>query len=444
MTSRDNPDKNRNVTAPDSNARERSGGPWILDLSPRERSAFIATFAGWMLDGMDVMVYSLVLPTLLVTLHIDNGQAGLLGTSTLVISSVGGWLAGILADRYGRVRILKLTVFWFAFFTFLSGFSHNFWQLLAARGLQGLGFGGEWAVGATLMGETIRARYRGRAVGAVQSGWSIGWGISAVAFTLLFTWLPHQLAWRVMFWIGILPALLIFYIQRRVEEPEIYRNSGRSNQADRSNRSDQSTHGRFLDIFAPGLLRTTLFAALMALGAQGGYHAVTTWLPLYLTKTRGLTTLNTGAYLAVIIVGAFIGYLTAAQLTDAIGRKRTLVLFAVCSFLTVILYTNASISNRAMLALGFPLGFFPSGSFSPMGSFFSELFPTPVRASGAGFSYNFGRGVGALFPMLVGFVSGRTSLGVAISIFSAGAYLIMIASALVLPETHGLELGNRA
>ena len=106
---------------------------------------------------MDVMVYSLVLPTLLAEWHISKGQAGLLSTATLLLSSLGGWLAGILADRVGRVRVLKLTIFWFAFFTFLSGFTQNFEQLLVVRGLQGLGFGGEWAVGAALMGESIRS-----------------------------------------------------------------------------------------------------------------------------------------------------------------------------------------------------------------------------------------------------------------------------------------------
>ena len=136
-------------------------GLWIRQLSGHERSAFVATFGGWMLDGMDVMVYSLVLPTLLAEWHISKGQAGLLSTSTLLLSSLGGWLAGILADRVGRVRVLKLTIFWFAFFTFLSGFTHNFEQLLVVRGLQGLGFGGEWAVGAALMGESIRSRLRG-------------------------------------------------------------------------------------------------------------------------------------------------------------------------------------------------------------------------------------------------------------------------------------------
>ncbi len=271
-------------------------GLWIRQLSGPERSAFIATFGGWMLDGMDVMVYSLVLPTLLAEWHISKGQAGLLSTVTLLLSSLGGWLAGILADRVGRVRVLKLTIFWFAFFTFLSGFTQNFEQLLVVRGLQGLGFGGEWAVGAALMGESIRTRFRGRAVGIVQAGWSIGWGLSVILFTILFSRLPHAIAWRVMFWIGILPALLIVYIRGKVEEPEIYlqRKQGAS----------------LAGIFSSGYLRTTLLAALLALGAQGGYHAVTTWLPLYLRSSRGLSTLNTGAYLFVIILGAFSGYVT--------------------------------------------------------------------------------------------------------------------------------------
>jgi MFS family permease len=139
-------------------------------------------------------------------------------------------------------------------------------------------------------------------------------------------------------------------------------------------------------------------------------------------------------------VGAFSGYLTAAYLTDVIGRKRTLILFAGCSVVAVIFYSGFSISNHLMLVLGFPLGFFPSGSFSPMGAYFSELFPTSLRASGAGFAYNFGRGVGALFPTLVGYVSGHTSLGAAISFFGSGAYLVMILGVMFLPETRGKQL----
>jgi len=401
---------------------------WIARLTGRERSTLFATFAGWMLDGLDVMAYSFVVPTLLAAWHMSKGQAGMLGTSALLISSLGGWLAGILADRFGRVRVLQITILWFAVFTFLSGFTQTFTQLLIVRGLQGLGFGGEWAVGSVLMGESIRTQYRGKAVGTVQGGWAIGWGISALCYTIFFSLLPSAIAWRAMFWIGILPALLVFYIRKHVPETEAFQSA------------HASSSGSVLRIFAPAILRTTMLASLVSLGAQGGYYAITTWLPLYMKSTRGLTTLDTGGYLSVVIAGSFIGYLTAAYLTDALGRRRTLILFAACSLLTVISYTSAPIGNSAMLFLGFPLGFFASGSFSPMGAFFTELFPTPLRASGQGFSYNLGRGAGAFFPTLVGIFSARFSLGASIASFAVLAYLAMICGVLLLPETRGREL----
>ena len=405
---------------------------WIFQLTSQERSTLFATFGGWALDGMDVMVYSFVIPSLIAAWHITKGQAGLLGTATLLISAVGGWLAGLLADRFGRARILQITILWFAIATFLSGFTNSFWQLLITRGLQGLGFGGEWAVGSVLMGEAIRAQHRGKAVGTVQGGWAIGWGLAAVFYTVLFSVLPPMLAWRTMFWIGILPAGLVFYIRRHVPEPEVFSKTREA--------AKISGRSHFLEIFSPALLSVTALTSLMSLGVQGGYYAITTWLPTYLKTTRGLSVLNTGAYLLVIITGSFVGYIVSGHLADLLGRKRTLILFAICSFLNVVAYTYMSASDRVMLLLGFPLGFFASGSFSPIGSFFTELFPNRVRGSGQGFSYNLGRGIGALFPTLVGFLSATMSLGHAIAIFAMGAYLIFIFATLLLPETRGKEL----
>lgn len=406
---------------------------WIFDLTTGERSTLIATFGGWALDGMDVMIYSFVIPTLIALWHMSKGQAGMLSTAALLISAVGGWLAGLLADRFGRTRVLQITILWFALFTFLSGFTNSFWQLLLTRGLQGLGFGGEWAVGSVLMGEAIRAKYRGKAVGTVQGGWAIGWGVTAICYTVLFSVLPANVAWRAMFWIGILPALLVFYIRRNVPEPEVFRQT-------RAREASLGEGSSFLEIFSPGLLRTTLLTALLAIGVQGGYYAITTWLPTFLKTTRGLSVLNTGGYLVVVITGSFVGYMVSAWLADRLGRKRTLLLFAVSSFLTVTAYTYLPISNAVMLVLGFPLGFFASGSFSPIGAFFTELFPSRLRGSGQGFSYNFGRGIGALFPTLVGYLSARMGLGHAISAFSVIAYLTMIFAVLLLPETRGREL----
>ena len=416
-----------------TNLTQAAARPWILDLTSDERATLIATFGGWALDGMDVMVYSFVIPTLIAAWHMSKGQAGMLSTVALLISAVGGWLAGLLADRFGRTRILQLTIVWFAVFTFLSGFTNSFWQLLVVRGFEGLGFGGEWAVGSVLMGEAIRAQYRGKAVGTVQGGWAVGWGVTAISYTVLFSLLPGAIAWRAMFWIGIVPALLVFYIRRYVPEPDVFRRT-------RAREASLGEGSNFLAIFSPALLPTTLLTALLAVGAQGGYYAITTWLPTFLKTTRGLSVLNTGTYLFVVIVGSFIGYILSAWLADRLGRKQTLVLYAICSFLTVVAYTYLPISNSAMLVLGFPLGFFASGVFSPIGAFFTELFPSRVRGSGQGFSYNAGRGIGALFPTLVGYLSVRMGLGHAISTFAVIAYLTMVVATLLLPETRGREL----
>ncbi len=405
---------------------------WLAELTRGERNTLIATFGGWALDGMDVMAYSFVVPTLMTTWHITGGEAGLLGTIALLISAAGGWLAGLLADRYGRVRILQLTIAWFALFAFLSGLTNSWWQLLFTRGLQGLGFGGEWAVGSVLMGETIRARHRGKAVGTVQAGWAIGWGLTALCYALLFSLLSPAVAWRGMFLIGILPALLVFYIRRNVPEPEVYR---------KAHQTIVARHKvSLLEIFHPNLLHITALTSLVAIGAQGGYYAITTWLPTFLKTQRHLSVLDTGGYLAVVIVGSLAGYLVGAHLADWLGRKTTLILFAVGSFATVVAYTYSPIGNHLMLALGFPLGFFASGVFSPIGAFFTELFPNRLRGSGQGFSYSFGRALGAIFPTLVGYLSATMSLSHAIAVFAVAAYALMILAVVLLPETRGRDL----
>lgn len=378
---------------------------------------------------MDVMLYGFAMPTLIALWNLSKSEAGLLATVTLLVSAFGGWLAGMAADRFGRVRVLQLTVLWFAIFTCLSGFTNSYGQLLVIRGLQGLGFGGEWAVGSVLIAEAIRSGYRGRAVGSVQSGWAIGWALAAGFYGLSFTLLPPSLAWRALFWVGVLPALLIVYIRKYVPEPEVYQRA-------RATRTKLPA----LKIFSPRLLRVTFFATLLSIGVQGGYYAITTWLPLYLKVNRGLSVLNTTGYLLVIIAGSFTGYQVGAYLTDKIGRRGTLVAFAIGAVLAVASYMALPLTDALMLVLGFPLGFFSAGSFSPIGAFLAELFPTELRASGQGFSFNFGRGIGAVFPALVGFLGARISLAQAILLFSVIAYAIMAASALALPETRGKPL----
>ena len=234
------------------------------DMNPPERRTFWGCFSGWAMDGMDFMIYPLVIGTIIAMWQVQRGDAGLAVTLTLLASAFGGWFAGYISDRIGRVRTLQITILWFSFFSVVSAFAQNFNQLMVARALLGFGFGGEWAVGAVLMGETIRAQYRGRAVGCVQSGWAIGWGLAVLGQALLFTALPPEDAWRAMFLVGGLPALLVFYLRRHVEEPPIA-------VQERTRRlASGEKPVSILEIFSPRMLRTTLLASLFTTGCQGG------------------------------------------------------------------------------------------------------------------------------------------------------------------------------
>jgi len=404
---------------------------WFADLNPRERRTMTACFGGWSLDALDVQIFSFVIPSLLALWKITAGQAGELATITLLVSAFGGWLAGAACDRFGRVRVLQVTILWYAVFTFLCGFAQTFEQLFVFRALQGLGFGGEWAAGAVLIGEVIRDKYRGRAVGIVQTGWSIGWGAAALLYTILIATLPEALAWRALFWIGILPAGLVFWIRRFVEEPVL-----------NQRRVPATSIWHIFSALKPPYLDTTWRVALMVAGAQGGSYALTIWLPTYLKTVRHISSVGTGSYLMVLILGAFFGFVSGAYLADGIGRKATFFLSAIGSIVLTIVYLFAPISNDWILLVGFLLGYVSLIMFSPMGSFMTELYPTSVRGVGQGFCYNAGRGIGALFPAAVGFLAGQFGLGLAIAVFSLGAYGVMIVALLLLPETRGRSLDS--
>jgi MFS family permease len=399
-------------------------------LTPIERRTFWACFGGWVVDGIDFMIYPLVIGTIISQWNVLPSTAGFAVTATLIASAVGGWGAGILSDRIGRVRTLQITVLWFSVFSLLCAFAQNFTQLVVLRALLGIGFGGEWTAGAVLIGETVRPQFRGRAVGSVQSGWAIGWGIAVALQTIFYLVLPPEEAWRWLFAFGVFPALLVALLRRFVPEPEI---AVRVQQAD-------VPRAPFWDIFKPPVLKATILTALLGTGAQGGYYAITTWVPLFLKSERHLSVIGTSGYLAVLIAGSLSGYLVGAWLSDWMGRRNLFLLFSLTAPLLVIAYLALPIPDHLMLVLGFPLGFCASAYYSGLGPFFTEMFPTHLRGSGQGFAYNFGRGIGALFPALVGILAERMSLGGAITVFAVLAYGLFFVMALIMPETRGRVL----
>ncbi len=334
-----------------------------------------------------------------------------------------------------------ITIAVYSIFTFLSGLAQSYQQLVLFRALQGLGFGGEWAAGAILVAEIANPAQRGRVLGAVQSAWAIGWGLAAVAYTVVFSLASPTLAWRILFWLGILPALLILYVRSAVKEPQVYVETQRAKEARTREAVERgATTNPLVQIFRPDLLGRTLAASLLAIGAQGGYYSIFTWLPTFLRSARQLTVVGTGGYTAVVIIGSFLGYLTSGYINDWLGRRATFALYALLSAVLIVLYTGIPTgANALLLVLGLPLGFFASGIFSGFGSYLAELFPSRARGAGQGFCYNVGRAIGALFPTIIGALSASLRLAGAIA-FGAAAYGLCLIALVFLPETKGKQL----
>jgi MFS family permease len=223
-------------------------------------------------------------------------------------------------------------------------------------------------------------------------------------------------------------------VRRHVEEPEIFTANKRARG------SGPSKGNALLDIFKPPLLRSTAVASLLAAGTLGGNYTILTWLPTYLSTVRELSVLSTGTYLGVNIFGSFCGYIVSAHLSDGLGRRRTFALSAVLASLTISIYMLAPVGQMATLLLGFPLGFFQSGIVAGMGATFAELYPTHIRATGQGFSYNFGRGAGSLMPTIVGVAGATVPLNVAIGACALFSYSLVLVAVILLPETRARAL----
>jgi MFS family permease len=409
--------------------REPEG--WWPALGSKGQKAFKAAFAGYSLDAFDLIILTLTLAAIGSTFGVGKGATGALATVTLSASAIGGILGGVLSDRIGRARTLMLTVGVYSVFTFLSGLASSYAMLMTFRVFQGIGFGGEWAVGAILVAELIKPESRGKALGIIQSSWAIGWALAVIAYTIVFSLVTDEQGWRILMMLGILPALLILYVRRNVEDPEVF--------AETKAKEDE-LELPLKSIFRTDLLKTTVFASLLATGIQGGYYAMFTWIPTYLKEERSLSVVGSAGYLFVVIAGAFLGYLSAGFVHDRLGRRKTFTLFAALAGLSLVAYfVVPEGSNTTLLIIGFPLGFFSSGCFSGFGSYLAELYPTRARGTGSGFCYNVGRAFGALFPGIIGFLAAAIGLGGAVA-FGVFGYVLAIGALRFLPETHGKEL----
>ncbi|MEG0975494.1 MAG: MFS transporter [Comamonas sp.] len=408
---------------------------WFRELSQTERKGFYGAFLGHAVDVFDFMIYTFLIPTLLIQWSMSKSEAGAIVTYTLIASLVGAIVAGVLADRYGRVRVLKWTIVIFAGATFLSGFSNSPTQLAIFRAIQGLGFGGESSLCMVLVAEMIKnPAHRGKYSGFTASSYSFGWGAAALVFALVFSFVPAEMAWRICFFLGAAPALVVIYLRRNLQEPEIFSKS----QAARSN---AAWHANIKTVFTGPLLKKTILCSLLSGGMLGGYYAIATWLPTYLSSQRGLSIFGTSAYLGAMIFGSFLGYVCGSYATDRFGRRKTYIIFSLGALAMALSYMMIPISNASMLVLSFPLGMLMQGMFAGIGATISEAYPSAVRATGYGISYNVGRVIASLFPLTVGTLStGTVDLGIAIAVVAGTGYAVVIIAASLLPETKGIRL----
>jgi MFS family permease len=406
----------------------------LRESTSEQRRTLLAAALGWALDAFDVMLYAMVLAYIMRDLGISKGTAGLLNTLTLLASGIGGVLFGFIADRVGRTKALIASILTYSICSFASGLAPTIYVLAAIRFVLGLGMGGEWNTGATLVAETWPTHLRARAMAIVQSSWAIGYAAAALVAGIML----RYTSWRMVFFIGILPALVTLWIRKDVPESEMWRE-----QQSRARESGKSSS--LLELFSPEYRKSTVALLLMNLFGLFGWWGLFTWIPPYLSLPvdqggRGFGIMSTTTLLVTLnLLGMFPGYLSFGFAADLLGRKKAFVVYLLLAAAIVPIYAGAR-SQSTLLILGIAVAFFGTGFFSGSGLIGSEIFPTALRARELGFTYNGARALSSMAPFVIGRYGQTHGLSGAF-LLCAGSFLLAALVATQLPETRGKSLG---
>jgi MFS family permease len=399
-------------------------------VTPAQKRTLIAAALGWALDAFDVMLYALVIAHIMRDLGMTKGVAGLLNTLTLIASGMGGMLFGFIADRIGRKRALMLSILTYSVFSFASGLATSVRMLAAFRFVLGLGMGGEWNTGATLVAETWPTELRAKAMAVVQSSWAIGFAAAALVSGLVLKYFD----WRAVFFVGLLPAAVTLWIRKDVPESEMWQ----------QHRFAPNQAGSIWELFSRSYRRKTLALLFVNFFGLFGWWGLFTWIPPYLSLPveqggRGFSVMNvTGLLVFLNLAGMFPGYISFGWVAERFGRKRAFLIYLISAAMLVPIYAQAR-SPIAVLLLGAMVAFFGTGFFSGSGIIGSEMFPTSLRARGLGFTYNGARMLSAVSPWVIGHIGQQRGLTGAFYLCSL-AFLISGLLSTLLPETKGKNL----
>jgi MFS family permease len=411
-------------------------------VTPQQRRTLIAAALGWMLDGFDVMLYATVVSYVMLDLGMSKPMAGFLNTLTLIASGMGGLIFGFIADRLGRKRALMLSILTYSVCSFASGLSTSIAMLAVFRFILGLGMGGEWNTGATLVAETWPTELRAKALAMVQSSFAIGFAAAALVAGLVLKFSN----WRTVFFVGIAPALVILWIRRQVPESEMWKEHHRLAQESKPVAEAQRHYeeSSFKRLFSPEFIKPTFVLLFVNFFGMFGWWGLFTWAPAFLSLPesqggRGFGLAGTTTMLVVQqLVGMFPGYASFGWVADKLGRRKSFVLYLVIAAVLTPIYAMVR-GTALILLLGIVVAFFGTGFFSGSSITGSEIFPTTLRARALGFTYPGARMLSSVAPFAIGWI--WQTKGLTAAFFLCGAsFLLAAIVATQLPETRGKAL----
>lgn len=402
--------------------------------------AFVGAYLGYCLDAMDFLLLSMIMPLIIKDLKIPLSNAALLFSATLLGAFVGGIIFGIFSDRFGRVKIMTITVLGYAIFTGACGMAGSFTTLLILRFVVGLFLGGEWGAGAALVTEVWPASWRGRISGILISSWQVGTCFAAIITLFVApTW-----GWRTVFYIGVVPALLALWIRLRVEESPVWEETRKLRQQGAKKSSSEvtpptsSNRNPLIEMFSGELRTRAILVSLMMGFCLFVIWGILAWLPTVLASPpRNFTIVRSMNYILILTLGNFIGQVGMGFFMDWIGRKKAFLTVFALGAIILVIYPNI-LDMQTLFWAGFVLGIFV---FAPMGgsaAYTGELFPTRMRGTAINWGIGFGRGVSVLAPIFLATLAPTMGLGgafITLGIFYVIGFFVILG----LPETKGTE-----
>ena len=408
-------------------------------LTGAHRRILLMSWAGWVFDFYDLILYTFLLIPIGKELGLSNVQLSLVLGASLAATAAGGVVFGLLSDRYGRRAVLQWTILCYSGGTFLSGLAPNLWLLLVFRIITGLGVGGEWATGQTYVGETFPAHVRGRYGGYMQTGAPIGVALASVIGGLV----APEIGWRAAFFVSFLPALLVVFIRRSLPESDVWllRKERRlSGGEPESGTGELARKIRLL--FSSAHRRLFILSLVLAVFDMSAYWFTYSWLPGYLHGERQFSMAKSALWVLVTQAGGLIGYSSFGFAADNLGRRPAYSIYAVIWALglsMVTLFWGPIATYPGIILVFMFLVGFGTGMFGGYGPLFTELFPTDIRNTAMGSAFNLARGVQFFTPVVIVWIA--QSYGMAGGIFLAAFFALLTGAWIwMFPETKGREI----